>query len=218
MRDSKAKVVPDPKDVRPADEHPKAVAYYSALVNSWINTRLDRDKTLVTLSTAGVGILITLLTGRKVVGWPQWCSYSLALAGFILCVMLALHTMRLNSDYIEAILSKSDDEPKPEVDSIAAKLRCLDNAVVSCFIVGLLSSVAFGLLFGVQSNTPKGDNPMVSDEHKKVIQTDDFKKSLSGLHNLEPKVEPSSSGTESTGTQTQSNPGKTDAPTGGDKK
>lgn len=40
----------------------KNIAYYSVLVNAWIQTRMERDKTLVTLSAAAVGLLVTLLT------------------------------------------------------------------------------------------------------------------------------------------------------------
>lgn len=40
----------------------KNIAHYSVLLDAWIQTRTERDKTLVTLSAAGVGLLVTILT------------------------------------------------------------------------------------------------------------------------------------------------------------
>ena len=39
-------------------EEQKGVAYYSALVNAWITTRMEKDKQLLTLSAAGIGLII----------------------------------------------------------------------------------------------------------------------------------------------------------------
>lgn len=36
----------------------KSVTYYSALVNAWIATRMEKDKQLLTLSSAGIGLII----------------------------------------------------------------------------------------------------------------------------------------------------------------
>ena len=46
----------------------KEVAFYGAVVEAWIGTRMEFDKSLLTLSLAGIGVVITLLTA---VGMPS---------------------------------------------------------------------------------------------------------------------------------------------------
>jgi hypothetical protein len=40
----------------------KNVAHYSVMLDAWIQTRMALDKSLITLSAGGVGVLVTLLT------------------------------------------------------------------------------------------------------------------------------------------------------------
>lgn len=40
----------------------KEELYLSAVINGWIETRMERDRTLLALSTGGVGLLVTLVT------------------------------------------------------------------------------------------------------------------------------------------------------------
>jgi hypothetical protein len=44
------------------EERLKKVEYYAATVNAWYNSTLEHDKSLLTLSAGGIGILITILT------------------------------------------------------------------------------------------------------------------------------------------------------------
>ena len=38
----------------------KHTAYYSALVEAWLDTRMEKDKSLLMLAAGGIGILVTL--------------------------------------------------------------------------------------------------------------------------------------------------------------
>src|SRR4051812_12163082 len=40
----------------------KQVAFYGAVVTAWVETAMEKDKTLLSLSTGGIGLLVTLLT------------------------------------------------------------------------------------------------------------------------------------------------------------
>ncbi|WDT74288.1 MAG: hypothetical protein MPW16_13610 [Candidatus Manganitrophus sp.] len=44
------------------DYKAKELAFYEATVNAWITTKFEKDKHLLTLSLAAIGLLITLLT------------------------------------------------------------------------------------------------------------------------------------------------------------
>ena len=50
----------------------KNIAFYSTLLSAWIQTKMERDKTLVTLSAAAIGLLVTILT----TGWCKSALYS----------------------------------------------------------------------------------------------------------------------------------------------
>ena len=45
-----------------AQDSPKDVAFYSTVAQAWVATRMEKDKTLLSLATAGIGLLATLLT------------------------------------------------------------------------------------------------------------------------------------------------------------
>ena len=47
-----------PDSVRDA----KAVAFYSAAVQAWVTTRMEKDRALLNLAAGGIGLLVTLLT------------------------------------------------------------------------------------------------------------------------------------------------------------
>jgi hypothetical protein len=40
----------------------KNVAHYSVLLAAYIQTKMEHDKTLVTLSAAGIGLLLTIIS------------------------------------------------------------------------------------------------------------------------------------------------------------
>jgi hypothetical protein len=45
-----------------AKNNAKEVEYFAAIANAWVNTRVEHDKSLLTLSAGGIGLLITLLS------------------------------------------------------------------------------------------------------------------------------------------------------------
>ncbi|PKF49010.1 hypothetical protein AT251_22010 [Enterovibrio nigricans] len=50
----------------------KEVEFYAATVGAWLNTKFELDKSLLTLSTGAIGLLVTLLTtvgASSVEGW-----------------------------------------------------------------------------------------------------------------------------------------------------
>jgi tRNA A37 threonylcarbamoyltransferase TsaD len=43
-------------------ESQKKLAFYTAAVEAWVATRMEKDKTLLALAAGGIGLLATLLT------------------------------------------------------------------------------------------------------------------------------------------------------------
>ncbi len=64
------------------DKRQKSVAYYSSLVNAWIQTRMEVDKNLIGISSIGIGFIITLLTNTCVSCAAELVVYLGALFSF----------------------------------------------------------------------------------------------------------------------------------------
>ena len=89
----------------------KEVAYYDALVNAWLQNRLDRNKQLLTISYLAVGLLILLISSVKSDELPDnlyifvgmTVLWLLAFISFIVCGFLALSIMNKNTVYLQAV-------------------------------------------------------------------------------------------------------------------
>jgi len=84
----------------------KNIQHYSVLLAAWIETRMERDRTLVALSAAAIGLLVTILTA---VGLPRlWMVllYVGAFAGFLLTIWTAIRIYQLNSEKLSSVAEK----------------------------------------------------------------------------------------------------------------
>ncbi len=87
-----------PPQVHPPDADPNAdakdVAFYSAVVSAWVETKMERDRTIVTLSAGAIGLLVTLLTTVGVKAPFTLWLYAGALVGFgvaAICTIVIFH-------------------------------------------------------------------------------------------------------------------------------
>ena len=53
----------------------KEIALYSAVVQAWAGTRMEKDRSILNLSAAGIGLLVTLLTTVGVTARCQLVLY-----------------------------------------------------------------------------------------------------------------------------------------------
>ncbi|MCK5160085.1 MAG: hypothetical protein KAQ99_00775, partial [Candidatus Aureabacteria bacterium] len=68
----------------------KNIAYYQTLLSSWIHTRMERDKAVITLSAAAIGLLVTILTAFGINGiWPRLLVI-FAFIGFVGAIWIGL--------------------------------------------------------------------------------------------------------------------------------
>jgi hypothetical protein len=125
-----------------SQESQKQLAFYSALVEAWIETRMEKDKTLLTLATAGIGFLTTLLTTVGPAGWYQLWLYGFAGAAFICTIVTAILVFDQNSRHLEDVILhnvKGDDK----------LLVRLDLVVFLSFVVGVILTAAIALSSGI---------------------------------------------------------------------
>lgn len=110
-------------------EAQKEVAYYAALVGAWINTRMEFDKALVTISSAGIALLVTLATVVGASTGFEFLVFILAVIGFLATILCTLFVYHQNSRVIEAAIK--------EGTSHGPDLRRLDLVKLVTFVVAL---------------------------------------------------------------------------------
>ena len=157
----------------------KNIAHYSVLLNAWIETRMERDKTLVTLSAAAIGLLVTILTTVGVKHLWEIPLFAVAVVSFLVTIWSSLIIYQLNSKHLEdAIRGSSERDPR---------LEKYDKRSIRAFIVGAIAA----LLIGISSASYQLINPeanAMSDQQssKNTGKPTTLRESVNGVTNLNP--------------------------------
>lgn len=176
----------------------KDIAYYSAMLNGWIQNRMERDRSLITLSAGGIGLLITLLSTVGIKNNSELTLYSVALFFFLVTLGLVLTIYKRNSTYIEKALKKITER-----DPVLSKLDLFSSIT---FGLAVIFSISIGILNGITLiNKTSGDNIMNKQKNiHKMIDNEKgvIKKSVNGITNLSPEAITDSSGSSTSDSQT----------------
>lgn len=108
-------------------------AWYATLLGAFVSSRREKDKSLLALSTAGIGLPVTLAT---TIGIPSvWIAllYAFALAAFLVAIFAAIRLFDLDASHVEALLRELRKAP-------AKKLRATDRLLFLSFAVGVVLS------------------------------------------------------------------------------
>jgi hypothetical protein len=125
------------------EKREKSVAYFSALVNAWLQTRAEKDKSLLTISTAAIGVLITFLVSKMIVTVPVFIVFISALFSFLVCAISVIAIFSSNADHIEEVIDSGKKRSK--------LLFVLDGIAYISFIVGLVLTLIIGIIVGIQN-------------------------------------------------------------------
>ncbi|MFA7350835.1 MAG: hypothetical protein WC009_08750 [Methylotenera sp.] len=166
--------------------------FYSASVNAWYSTALEHDKSLLTLSAGGIGLLITLLTMDEIKSCLTLVLYSIAMVCFVICLISVLKIFNGNREHIIKLFQGDDNLHDP-------KLERLDKIAFWSFIFGVVFSVIVGITTAYQQFSKK--EPNMTDNKSKTtrgIAQDSFsgvqnlQKSFTGVQQLKPAATPNS--------------------------
>lgn len=176
----------------------RELAHYTATVIAWFNTRMEHDKSLLTLSTAAIGVLIAVASKVTLRSLASLILYIAALASFILCLAIVLWIYRQNSKHLENLVHSDEADDR--------LLSFLDPAAICTFGAGIIFASMLGLTIAVgsfKSQEPemsvnyKGNTRIVvGDSLNKAITTrpagsvDTFQKSLNGAAKMRPEAAP----------------------------
>ena len=159
----------------------KEVEYYAATVNAWYTTKLEKDKHLLSLSSAAIAILVTLATTVGATDHKTVLVYFLAVTSFLVCIICVLSIFDRNSVYLENTINEVNQE-----DSV---LKVYDKISSSSFILGLIFSLLVGF-FSIIDNLRQNGEYMSNNEKQETVGEKRLHgNSLNGAHKLRPKKE-----------------------------
>ena len=120
-------------------EDAKGNAYYTATVNAWLNTRFEFDKSLLTLSAAGIGLAVTFITQFGIPSISVLALQMFAVLAFATSGGVVFNIYKKNADYL---LNVANDKP-------TGSLKDLDGLAIVCFTIGIAFLFAAGIALAV---------------------------------------------------------------------
>lgn len=183
----------------------KNVAHYQVLLSAWITTRMEQDKTIITLSAGAIALLVTIITTVGVKGFWQYFFAITALAGFITAICSCLPIYQVNAKHLEESLRSESTENTSKL------LKKLDKITIRSFYAGIVCAVLMAVFISFQKTggltmaekkqgAPKKVEKIqesVNGVKKLSPQEIEIGKSLEGINNLSPQNLPSSPSTTS---------------------
>ncbi len=127
----------DPENMRD-DE-----AFRSAVMSAWIDNRMTRDKTLLALSSGGIGVLLTLVSTVGVDSTFEAMCFALGFLGFIVVIVAILAIFYRNPQHLENVLENPEHR-----DRI---LDTLDRVAIAFFGLAIIAATTIGAINGVQA-------------------------------------------------------------------
>ena len=155
------------------DKEEKKNIFYSAIINAYIESSMERDRSLLYLCGGGIALLVTLMS---TVGVHSICELILYIAAFLVLgtvIILILRVFRLNQNYLIQLASDKDPDEAP--------LKKIDSAIFILFIVGVCLLFTIGVLTSINQIISKEMTEM-ADDGKKIKRVDESVKDLSKLH------------------------------------
>lgn len=155
----------DSNQETPTDDDPtllreKRVAWYSALVSAFVDSSIERDKSLLTLSSGGIAILITIMTTVGLASLRDLILLIVAAVAFLIAIFLLLIIFNMNKKYLIK-LANDDKTQKPP-------LKIFDRIVFACFIIGIVSALLVGISSSINQLQKKTESTTTANKEEKT--------------------------------------------------
>lgn len=127
----------DPEQA-PAADHDN---WTTTLVQAWIENRMELDRTIIALSAAGIGLLVTLLTTVEIAWWWITLVYAYAIGAFVLAIRAGLAIFRVNAEHLEHAITDSETGVNIQLTEMDRRLRRrFWSGVGATIVVGALGA------------------------------------------------------------------------------
>lgn len=160
----------------------KDLAFHSAVLDAWVQAKNQRDKTLLGLSSAGIALLVSLLTTTGPGSDAELIAYTIAGLSFAITIFIALYIMTRNPTHLEDVLREED--PNVEVEDVG--LGRADRAIGWTFGVAAVATLVVAFLAGINQLEEK-DMSKKRDSVRPSSSTS-VQKSLNGIGRLRPQA------------------------------
>jgi len=132
------------------------IEYYSNTLQAWYTTRMEKDKSILTISSVAIGLLVTFLNNYGMETQLDKFLYIIAIGGFLIAIISAIWIFTQNANYLQNIIQDDTTQNDPT-------LNFLDIILNSSFIVGIIFTI---LISAISIPNKTKDNNM----EKKVQQ------------------------------------------------
>lgn len=149
--------------------------FYSVCLNAWKETKMETDKSLLTLSTSAVGLLLTLLTAIGANNLLEIILFICAISLFIITIFITLFIFEKNAEYLKNVIKG---------ESTSTILKNFDRIKKITFLFGILLAFGIGISSIIHNNYK--DKKMETRNNTTKQQNDFGKRSLDGIDKLRP--------------------------------
>lgn len=160
----------------------KALAYYSESVHAWFQTSLELDKSIITLSSALIGLLLTLSFNRTLPSAAALILFGTALLSFFCSLALTLYALHGNRQHIVDVLSGKD------TSSSGRLLKISDRSGQMAFAIGAILTTLLAISMTFETYLNK--EPSMSDKNTNSLNEQSglqpCVESFHGMQNLKP--------------------------------
>jgi hypothetical protein len=170
------------------------VEYKSQSYASFYNTSMEKDKSILTLSVAGIGFLVTLLNLSKTIDYVDFVLFVIAAISFLISIYCVITLFGKNADFIIDLTQDRDVTIKEY------KLRQFDKWAIRSFYLAIIVSIVLGV--STSTSLIKKEEKTMSDKETidKIIESGvkpanesfggagELGKSLSGASDLSPQA------------------------------
>jgi len=162
----------------------KEIQYYSALVNSWFSTKLEKDKTIITLPAGAIGLLVTLITAVGTTSLLVLLAFVLSILCFIISTISVIIIFDKNAKYLEKL--KDNKEANDPL------LNHLDRVAFFSFIFGIFLAFIIGLSAGIDQYSKLTGDQNMAEQRGNSSGNSLNQRSFNGAGNMSPSSSPSS--------------------------
>lgn len=126
----------------------KQLVWYEQGISAWLQTKMEHDKTILTISSIFVGFIATIFAAffKNSISLISFIIMMISIIGFVSCMITTAIIFNNNADYLEANLNEAESS---ETEKHTQKLKRLDLISKISFFIGIIAFVAFIFLLGV---------------------------------------------------------------------
>lgn len=137
------------------------VEFKSQSYASYYNTSMEKDKSILTLSVAGIGFLVTLLKLEDTIETYQFVLFSIAAISFLVSIYSVVTLFGKNGDFIIDLVNDRDITLKQH------KLKTLDRNAIYSFYLAIVMSLALGISTSI-SLVKTGDKEVTKENDTRI--------------------------------------------------